>query len=69
MNLFGKKKQQPVVQPELASNNAVDTIKVLRENSDTLEKRESHITKKVEASLLEAKQKAVKKDRKGLFLH
>lgn len=69
MNLFGKKKEQPkptIPQPStVTTNNAVDTIRTLREHADTLEKRELHITKKVEAALAEAKQKAAKKDKKG----
>lgn len=67
MNLFGKKKAQPqpTLSPASASTSAVDTIRALRENSETLEKREAHIGKKVEAALLEAKQKAAKKDKKG----
>ncbi len=72
MNLFGRKKAQP--QPAIqqssavATNTAVDTIKALRDNYETLEKRELHITKKVEACLIEAKQKAAKKDKKGRCL-
>ena len=72
MNLFGRKKAQP--QPAIqqtsavATNAAVETIKNLRENADTLEKRELHITKKVEACLVEAKQKAAKKDKKGKYV-
>lgn len=68
MNLFGKKKEQPkptIPQPSAATNNAVDTIRTLRDHAETLEKRELHISKKVEAALAEAKQKAAKKDKKG----
>jgi charged multivesicular body protein 4 len=70
MNLFGKKKEQPkptIPQPNASTSNAVDTIRTLRDHAETLEKRESHITKKVEAALTEAKQKAAKKDKKGKF--
>ena len=63
MNLFGKKKQAtsgptPVQTP-------LDTIKTLRDNLATLEKREEHIQKKIEASVLEAKQKMAKNDKNG----
>jgi hypothetical protein len=65
MNLFGTKKKS--TQAQAAANvNPVDTIRKLRDNLETLDKREAHIYKKVEAALLEAKQKAAKKDKKGL---
>lgn len=61
MNLFGKAKK-----PENAPRaNPLETIKLLRDNLDTLEKRENHISKKIDAALLEAKQKAAQKDKKG----
>lgn len=60
MNLFGKKKQAPVPAP-----NPIDTIAKLRESLAILEKREEHITKKIEASLSEARMKSQKKDKNG----
>ena len=66
MNLFGKKKAQPKPAiPDSTSNSAVDTIKLLRERSGDLEKREAHIQKRMDACLKEAKEKAAKKDKKG----
>jgi charged multivesicular body protein 4 len=61
MNLFGKKKQAPVAAPV----SSVDTIKLLRDNLQLLEKREEHIAKKIEAALAEAKAKHLKKDKNG----
>jgi charged multivesicular body protein 4 len=58
MNLFGKKKAAPAPLP-------VDTIKVLRDNLDVLEKREDHINKKIETALAEARLKSQKKDKNG----
>mmetsp|Transcript_4362 Transcript_4362/g.7155 ORF Transcript_4362/g.7155 Transcript_4362/m.7155 type:complete len:233 (+) Transcript_4362:106-804(+) len=60
MNLFGKKKANAAPAPL-----PVDTIKVLRENLEVLEKREEHITKKIETALAEAKLKSSKKDKNG----
>ena len=62
MNLFGKKKNAT---PPLAKVNPVDTIRLLRDSLETLEKREAHITKRVDLALTEAKQKAAKKDKRG----
>jgi hypothetical protein len=70
MNLFGKKKEQPkptIPQPSVATNSAVDTIRTLRDHAETLDKREMHISKKVEAALADAKLKAAKKDKKGMI--
>eukprot|EP01039_Chlorochromonas_danica_P007854 gene7854-8667_t len=61
MNLFGKKKQAAPVPVQ----NPVDTIAKLRESLSILEKREEHISKKIEASLAEAKLKSQKKDKHG----
>jgi charged multivesicular body protein 4 len=61
MNLFGKKKTAAVAPPV----SSVDTIKMLRDNLQLLEKREEHIQKKIEASLVEAKAKHMKKDKNG----
>jgi hypothetical protein len=62
MNLFGKKKNAA---PAVAKVNPVDTIRLLRDSLETLEKREAHITKRVDLALTEAKQKAAKKDKRG----
>jgi charged multivesicular body protein 4 len=61
MNLFGKKK---AAAPK-AQSNPVDTINMLKENYEVLEKREEHITKKMEVALKEAKEKMAKKDKNG----
>lgn len=59
MNLFGKAKTAPPP-PDSAS-----TIMKLRSTLDTLEKRESHIDKKIMAQLVEAKKKSKANDKKG----
>lgn len=62
MNLFGRKSKKPVT----ANPNATsDTIKRLREQVETLEKRELHLEKKIQAQLLEAKKKSASKDKRG----
>ena len=61
MNLFGKAKKQEYA----PKANPLETIKVLREQLDTLEKRENHMSKKVDMALAEAKQKAGQKDKKA----
>jgi charged multivesicular body protein 4 len=67
MNLFGKKKAATPSQGGIGGvgQSPVDTIKMLRDNLITLEKREEHIQKKIEASLQEAKVKSQKKDKNG----
>lgn len=66
MNLFGKKKAAtPQASFGGATQSPVDTIKMLRDNLVTLEKREEHIQKKIEGALLEAKAKSQKKDKNG----
>lgn len=60
MNLFGKKKPAAAPAPV-----PVDTIKLLRDNLSVLEKREEHISKKIEAALQEAKLRSSKKDKNG----
>jgi charged multivesicular body protein 4A/B len=60
MNLFGKKKQAPVPAP-----SPVETIAKLRDSLNILEKREDHITKKIDAALQEARLKSQKKDKNG----
>lgn len=59
MNLFGKAKTQP------PPPDSAQTIMKLRSTLDTLEKRESHIEKKITAQLVEAKKKSAAKDKKG----
>ena len=56
MNLFGKKKEAPRVN---------DSIVLLRDALTTLEKRESHLEKQINSTLIEAKKKAVLKDKRG----
>eukprot|EP00349_Pseudokeronopsis_sp_Brazil_P007503 CAMPEP_0202967120 /NCGR_PEP_ID=MMETSP1396-20130829/11899_1 /ASSEMBLY_ACC=CAM_ASM_000872 /TAXON_ID= /ORGANISM="Pseudokeronopsis sp., Strain Brazil" /LENGTH=236 /DNA_ID=CAMNT_0049691837 /DNA_START=21 /DNA_END=731 /DNA_ORIENTATION=- len=67
MNLFGKKKAATPAQGGMGApgQSPVDTIKLLRDNLVTLEKREEHIQKKIEAALQEAKAKSQKKDKNG----
>lgn len=65
MNLFGKKKTATPANMGGPTQNPVDTIKLLRDNLVTLEKREEHIQKKIEAALQEARQKSQKKDKNG----
>ena len=63
MNLFGRKTQQKAQAP--VKVDPVEAIRKLRESLDTLEKREAHISKRVDLTLAEAKQKAAKKDKRG----
>jgi hypothetical protein len=62
MNLFGKKQ---TIAPVVPKESTVDTIKSLRVQLDTLEKREIHIGKKVDMTLAEATQKARAHDKRG----
>ncbi len=62
MNLFGKKKQPQQTQSKTTPLEAINT---LRENLVTLEKREDHMQKKIEAAVVEAKQKMSKNDKNG----
>lgn len=64
MNLFGKKQAAVPVAPK---ETTVDTIRLLRAQLDTLDKRELHIVKKVDITLAEATQKARAKDKRGFF--
>lgn len=66
MNLFGKKK---ALAPTVPKETTVDTIKSLRVQLDTLEKREVHIGKKVDMTLLEATTKARAHDKRGLSIY
>jgi len=65
MNLWGKKKAAPAPVASGAGPPAVNTILMLRDNLVLLEKREEHISKKIEAALQEAKAKSLKKDKNG----
>jgi uncharacterized protein (DUF342 family) len=58
MNLFGKKKAAPA--PRLS-----DSISMLREAQNTLEKREKHLEKQVVAARDAAKEKLKAKDKRG----
>lgn len=62
MNLFGKKK---AAAPSAPKETTVDTIRQLRAQLDTLEKRERHIGKQVDMTLADATQKARAKDKRG----
>lgn len=61
MNLFGKKKAAPAA----SASDPTTTILKLRETLDTLDKRETHLQKKIKAQLLDAKAKSQAKDKKG----
>jgi len=58
MNLFGKKKAAPA--PKLQ-----DSIAVLRDAQSTLEKREKHLEKQMQAARAQAKEKLKAKDKRG----
>ena len=58
MNLFGKKKAAPA--PKLS-----DSINMLREAQNTLEKRERHLEKQVVVAREQAKEKLKAKDKRG----
>ncbi|TMW68876.1 hypothetical protein Poli38472_001032 [Pythium oligandrum] len=62
MNLFGRKSAPPVRAGPAAT---ADTIRKLREQLDTLEKREMHIERKIQLQLDDAKKKSLAKDKKG----
>ncbi|KAF1333108.1 Snf7-domain-containing protein, partial [Globisporangium splendens] len=62
MNLFGRKSAPPVKATPQAT---ADTIRKIREQLDTLEKRELHIEKKIVMQLEEAKKKSAGKDKRG----
>ena len=57
MNLFGKKKKAP---PKLN-----ESIQMLRESINMLDKREKHLDKQIQQALEEAKAKAKAKDKRG----
>ncbi len=60
MNLFGNKKK--VAPPKV---DATAVIANIRNNLEMLDKREQHISKRIDQALIEAKQKAAKKDKNG----
>lgn len=62
MNLFGRKAAPPVRATPQAT---ADTIRKIREQLETLEKRELHIEKKIGMQLEEAKKKSAGKDKRG----
>ncbi|OWY98246.1 hypothetical protein PHMEG_00031031 [Phytophthora megakarya] len=62
MNLFGRKSAAPVRTGPVAT---AETIRKLREQLESLEKRELHIVKKIALQLQEAKQKSAAKDKRG----
>ncbi|KAG3101263.1 hypothetical protein PI124_g5812 [Phytophthora idaei] len=62
MNLFGRKSAAPARTGPVAT---ADTIRKLREQLESLEKRELHIVKKIALQLQEAKQKSAAKDKRG----
>ncbi|ETV98824.1 hypothetical protein H310_08328 [Aphanomyces invadans] len=62
MNLFGRKAPAPV---RTSPADTAETIRKIREQLDTLEKREAHIEKKMELQLEEAKKKSAAKDKRG----
>ena len=64
MNLFGKKLQKATPAPPKMA--PMETIRLLKDSLETLEKRGAHITKRIDLTLVEAKQKSLKKDKTGV---
>ena len=62
MKLFGRKSAAPARKGPVAT---ADTIRKLREQLESLEKRELHIAKKITLQLQEAKLKSAAKDKRG----
>ncbi|RLN94534.1 hypothetical protein BBJ28_00006616 [Nothophytophthora sp. Chile5] len=62
MNLFGRKAAAPVRTGPTAT---ADTIRKLREQLESLEKRELHIGHKIALQLAEAKEKSARQDKRG----
>jgi len=62
MNLFGRKAAAPKKANPAAT---ADTIRKLREQLESLEKRELHIAKKIGLQLEDAKKKSAAKDKRG----
>ena len=67
MNLFGSKKKKSAPPPQQGAG-ANDAIKVLREKSNDLDKRESHLQKQIDACTAKAKEHARAKNKKGNIL-
>jgi len=66
MNFFGRPRNQPArQQARQATPDVAQSILKLRQTVETLDKRESHIQKKVEAQMLEAKQRMKKGDKRS----
>ncbi|CAH0477524.1 unnamed protein product [Peronospora belbahrii] len=63
MNLFGRKTSSSAARTGPVAT--ADTIRKLREQLESLEKRELHIVKKIALQLQEAKQKSAAKDKRG----
>ncbi|CAI5710155.1 unnamed protein product [Hyaloperonospora brassicae] len=63
MRLFGRKSAAAPARPGPVAT--ADTIRRLREQLESLEKRELHIVKKIALQLQEAKQKSAAKDKRG----
>uniref|UniRef100_A0AAV1TM97 Uncharacterized protein n=1 Tax=Peronospora matthiolae TaxID=2874970 RepID=A0AAV1TM97_9STRA len=63
MRLFGRKSAAAPPRPGPVAT--ADTIRKLREQLESLEKRELHIVKKISLQLHEAKQKSAAKDKRG----
>jgi charged multivesicular body protein 4A/B len=62
MNLFGRKAAPPV---RTGPQATAETIRKLREQLDSLEKREAHINRKIDLQLEDAKKKSAAKDKRG----
>ena len=62
MNLFGRRAPAPT---QTNASATADTIMKLRQQLETLEKREAHIEKKIQQQVAEAKRKSGAKDKKG----
>lgn len=68
MNWFGKKKTEPSTVSATSAARSADpqtTIVKLRESINNQEKREEHITRKIDTMVKEAKAKMAKGDKKG----
>lgn len=61
MNLFGKKKTTTA--PKV---NVTETIMIIRNTLESLDKREQHISLKIDQAVKEARERAAKKDKKGM---
>lgn len=61
MNWFGKKTQARAAPQQTPA----ETIMKLRQTLETMEKRETHIQKKIDQQLAEAKKRSARKDKRG----